>query len=169
MTLSRLPEGPIWPNTDGDGTSDLEGLVRALCSEQVAVDADIDQLLLDFFPDTCGVNGTFLDLWEALLALTPLGLSNTARQNAILAKLRTRSDPTLINIQLVATSFGVGAIVSQHDFPAFRMGVSAMGDGIGSAWIAVVTLTYPGPQNEPLEAAVRDALPIHTYLYVVLT
>lgn len=169
MTVLRLPEGPIWPTVDGDGTSSLEALIRALCSEPTAVDADIDRMVLDYLPDTCGTIGTYLPFWEALLDLDPEGLSNAERQSAILAKLRRRRDPTLVNIQAIADAFNIGAVVSHHDYPSFRMGVSAMGDAIGSAWVAVVKLTYPGPTNTALEAAVLDALPIHTYLIVVLT
>lgn len=169
MTILRLPEGPIWPTVDGDGTSALEALIRALCSEPAAVDADIDRMVLDYLPDTCGTNGTYLPFWEALLALDAGALSNAARQSAIIAKLHRRRDPTLINIQAIADAFNAAAVVTGHDYPSFRMGVSVMGDAIGSAWIAVVKLTYPGPTNVALETAVRNALPIHNYLIVVLT
>jgi uncharacterized protein YmfQ (DUF2313 family) len=169
MMVLRLPEGPIWPTVDSDGTSDLEALIRALSSEAVAVDADIDQMVEDFLPDTCGNNGTYLAFWEALLDLDAGSLSNAARQSAIIAKLHRKRDPSLANIQAIADAFDVGAVLTQYDFPAFIMNVSAMGDAIGDAWIATVTLTYPGPQNIALEDAVRAALPIHTYLYVVLT
>lgn len=161
LIYSLLPRGAVWPSEPGDAP-DFDGLIDAVSHEWARVHQAGEDFLDAFLPDTAS---TFLPDWERILGLSASGLTEEQRRAQIISQLRRKGDPNLPNIQTIADSWGNGAVVSVGDFPLFYMGVGAMGDALaGDAWASTVLITYDAPADAAFEAAMRAAVPIHTYV-----
>lgn len=90
--LRRLPPGDaeIWR------ADVMQLLCRTLATDAARVRLDVDAWIDGFLPDSAL---EFLPEWEALLALTPDGLTTDERRAQIIARLRGNVDPTLTNIE----------------------------------------------------------------------
>lgn len=161
---SRLPRGPIWPTQDSEAPT-WDALLDALANEFGRVAESAAAMLADFFPDACVQS---LPDWERLLGLPDCGLALGTtveeRRAAVVAKLRRRGNPTLVNIQHQADAFGNGAVVSTSGTSdLFFVGSSTVGDTpVSNADAATqVNITYDAPQSDTFECAMRHAVPVH--------
>jgi uncharacterized protein YmfQ (DUF2313 family) len=154
-----LPSGSIWPLEPGDAPV-MDALLDALAQEYDRIDASTVDWLADYYPDASAQQ---LSDWERILGLTSdSSLSDSQRRGRIVSLLRRRSDPTLDNIQSIADAWERNAIVSQHDYPLFTMGLSVMGDELRSdLWSSTVHITYDGPASAEFETAMIASLPLH--------
>lgn len=166
MAVHLFPRGIAWFDSGTSGTETKEDAVRALAKEPARLFEEYEAYLESYMPDTASGEG--LAGWERILALDPTGLTEAERRAQVLTKLRGNSDPTLANLQLQADAWSNGAIVTEHDYSAFQMGVSSMGDSIGSAWLTVLTVTYNGPANPAFEASMRAGLQYHVTIYFIV-
>lgn len=156
-----MPQGPAW-----DDGIELDLLYRALTGDGAQVHGDADQFIVDFLPDT---STAFLADWERVLGLLPGVLSDADRRAQIVTRLRGFGDPTLANVQGAADAWGNGAVVTDHDYPLFRMGLSSMGDALrGDRWVSTVTITYNGPASPAFEAAMRARVPLTVVIIFVV-
>ncbi len=161
-----LPKGAVWPLEPGDSPS-FDGLLDALAQEFDRIDADADGQLADFFPDEAVAS---LPDWERILGLTSTGLSTEQRQAQILAQLRRRADPTLVNMTIAAQSWGPGIVVEDRQYPLPQYGRAVYGDKLyGYVWLTVITITYPGPANPAFEAQMIAFAPLHSTIIFVVT
>lgn len=165
----HMPRGPVWPQ-DAQSTPVWDSLLDALAQEPARIDAYIFDLLKAFIPSAVMGEG-MLDVWETLLNLTPqIGDSAETRATAIMALLGQYLSPSLPEIQAYADLFGVGAAITQHEYPLFVMGVSAMGAPLrGDQWAHTWTVTYNAPQSGTFEASIRAVAPQHTTVLFVVT
>ncbi len=161
MMVALFPRGRVWfDSTDGSETKELTA--RAMAKEPARVSEDMEAFVAAFMPDTAT---TYLSDWERVLELSATGLTDEQRRQQIITKLRGNVDPTLANIQIAADAWNNGAVVTEHAFPLFEMGVGAMGDALrGDAWASTLLITYNGPQDDVFEAAMLAAVTYTTYI-----
>lgn len=168
MAVAMMPRGIIWFDTTS-GSEVKERAVRAMAKEPARLSEEFEAFLEAYMPDTCSGDG--LAGWERILGLESVGLTEAERRAQVLTKLRGNSDPTLANVQKAADAWvGLNAVVTEHgaDTEPFEMGISAMGDPLGSAWNAVLTITYNGPPNPAFEKAISSGIQYHvTVVFVV--
>lgn len=168
---ARLPRGPIWPKIGGDATV-WDMLLDSIATEFARIRYDAGAWLADFFPDQTVQQ---LEDWERVLGLPDCGLelgTEAERRGAILAKLRRRGDPTLANIQLLADSFGLNAVVSAGGTSAlFFVNSVTEVDSVnlvaGDDATSTVTVTYDAPTSDTFECAMTHAIPAHLTLVFV--
>lgn len=166
MAVAMFPRGIIWFDTTS-GTETKEKAVRAMAKEPARLFEEFEAFLEAYMPDTCSGDG--LEGWERILQLESSGLTEAERRAQVLTVLRGNTDPTLANLQLVADAWNNGAVVTEHDYQLFLMGVGAMGDPLlGDAWLSTLTITYTGPQSPAFEAAMRAAVQITVSMVFVV-
>ena len=165
MGVAMFPRGIIWFDSTS-GTEIKEMTVRALVKEPARLFEEFEAYLEAYMPDTASGDG--LEGWERILGLDPSGLTEAERRAQVIAKLRGNNDPTLDNIQDILDAWGNGAVITEHDYDAFELGTSAMGDHIGASWNAVLTITYNGPANPAFEASVLAVIPAHVTVFFVV-
>lgn len=166
----RLPRGPIWPLVSEDATV-WDSLLDCMALEFSRARERADSWLSDFFPDA--TTDQLAD-WERVLGLPDCNLAlgtDAERRASIVAKLRRRGNPTLANIQTLADTFGVNAVVSASGTSAlFFVGVDEVNNVnvvAGDYAASTVTVTYDAPTNLYLECAIRHAVPLHLTLVFV--
>jgi uncharacterized protein YmfQ (DUF2313 family) len=163
-----MPKGPVWP-VDSEATPVWDSLLTALSKEFARVGAVIFSIPDAIIPSAT-MRSEGLDKWEEILDLSPESTASDAdRRTAILAKLGEYIGPSLAEIQAYADLFGVGAVVTHHEYPRFTVDQSAVGDAVnGLQFLVTWTVTYDGPQSDTFEAAMRVVQPAHTTLLFVV-
>jgi uncharacterized protein YmfQ (DUF2313 family) len=109
--------------------------------------------------------------FERLLSLEAGDLTEDERRAAINGLLAVNEGISLSAMQAYVNAWNLaGAVVTDTDYPLFKMGVGAMGDAIrGDQWAATFTVTYPGPANPAFEAAmVAVTPPQNSIVFVVV-
>lgn len=157
-----LPKGPIWPEGPGDSPI-WDTLINALSLEWARVSTDAARLPLIWLdtPDE------FLEDFERLLSLDRGVLTDAQRRAQVNAKLAFNRGINFDDIDAIAAA--LGATVTQHEYPVFHMNVGAMGDALrGEQWLATFTVTYGGPADAALEAAMLAAAPPNTTVIFVV-
>lgn len=146
MLARRLPPGPVWT-----GDTVLPKLLLALAADPAREAADLDSFVDNFFPDTAT---DFLSDWERVLGLSAGTLTVDQRRAQIIAKLRGYGDPTVRNLQAIADTWDLNAVVESHPYGLFRTGHSTVGEPLrGDQWVFTPRVTYDGPRNAAFEAA----------------
>lgn len=163
---SLLPKGSIWPTAPADAP-EFADLITSLAAEpaRIHADADIVPLIWIDIPDD------FLVDFERILSLDAGELSNDDRRAAINALLAANQGISLSAMQSFVSAWNkAGAVVTDHDYPLFKMNVGAMGDPLrGEQWAATFTVTYPGPADPAFEASITAATPPqNTVIFVVV-
>lgn len=163
LILHLLPRGDIWPQESGEQPI-WDEAINALAAEPQRI-ADDASRIADIWID---IPTEYLDDFERLLGLSRGILSDSARRSAINTQLALNNGISFADIQALAAVWS--ATVTQHEYTIFIMNVGAMGDALRSEqWLATYTITYTGPQNLALEAAMRAvAPPNNTVLFVVV-
>lgn len=158
-----LPKGKIWPEGPGDSPV-WDTLINALSLEWARISTDAERLPLIWLD----IPDEFLEDFERLLGLERGALNAAARRAQINAKLAFNRGIAFDDIDAVAAA--LGATVTEHEYVLFRMNHGAMGDPLrGEQWLATFTVTYVGPADTALEAAMLAAAPPNTtVLFVVV-
>jgi uncharacterized protein YmfQ (DUF2313 family) len=161
-----MPKGPVWP-VDATSTPVWDSLLEALSQEPARISAVLKALPAALIP-TSDMGSELLDLWEAILGLSPAD-TDPERVVAIRGVLNLHLSPSIAELQAYADVFDVGAVVTHHEYQLFLCSSDCNATVRGDQWLATWTVTYNGPQSDTFEAAILAVAPVHTtVLFVVV-